>query len=111
MSFPGEVVTVRHHAQAGRDPYGAPTTEPEEEEVSNVLVAPGALADLGAERPEGIEIRYTLYFPKTYTQSLEGADINVRGEWLRVVGHPDAFVAAWCPTDWNQVVEVADTHG
>lgn len=111
MSFPVESVTVKTYEEISRDPYNAPIKEPKETEVENVLVAPGARHDLDAERPEGTEILYTLYFPKTFTTLLEGAGVKVRGEWLRVVGHPDYFDPTFCPTYWNQVVEVAATHG
>ena len=111
MSFPVETVTVRRYEKVSEDPYGAPVSEPEETPVDHVLVAPGARADLGEERPEGVEINFTLYFPKTYTESLEGAQVCVRGEWYHVIGHPDVYDASWCPTDWNRVVEVSATHG
>lgn len=111
MSFPGETVTVRRHVQVSADAYGAPVTEPEEETVPNVLVAPGAVADLGEERPEGVAIVYTLYFPKTYEASLEGTEVEVRGEWYHVVGVPDSYDAGFCPTEWNRVAEVSGTHG
>lgn len=107
----GESVTVRTFSEAGEDAYGAPVKEPQEETVENVLVAPGARADLDEKRPEGVEVHYTLYFPKTYGGSLEGAEVCVRGEYLRVVGHPDRFEASVCPTDWNMVCEVGGTHG
>lgn len=111
MSFPGETVTVRRHFEVSQDEYGAPVTESEETQVPNVLVAPGARADLGEERPEGVEINFTLYFPKTYEESLEGTDVEVRGDWYRVVGVPDTFDAGFCPTEWNRVAEVTATHG
>lgn len=105
-----ETVKVRHHEKVGEDAFGAPITEPRDEDVPNVLVAPGARADLGEDRPEGTEINYTLYFPETYTGSLEGAEVQVRGQWLRIIGHPDAFRSD-CPTSWNMVAEAGSTHG
>ena len=105
-----ETVTVITHVQEGTDPFGAPTTQPQEKAVADVLVAPGATADLSEDRPEGVEVNYTLYFPKAFTGSLEGAEVVVRGERLRVIGHPDAF-SAGCPTSWNQVVAVGGSHG
>lgn len=110
----GEEVTIRTHVQVGTDPYGAPVTEPQEEAVENVLVAPGSLADLGEDRPEGVDVAYSLCIPRTYSGDLEGAEVQVRGEWLRVIGHPDridGFGGRGCPTDWNMVCEVGTTHG
>lgn len=111
MSFPGETVTVRVYEKTGRDAYGAAVKEPKEEAVANVLVAPGATADLGEDRPEGVEIAYTLYFPKAYTGDLENADISVRGEWFSVSGSPKCYEPGFCPTEWNRSVEVEVTHG
>lgn len=111
MSFPGETVTVITHEQTGQDDYGAPVTEAVAASVANVLVQPGSSNDLGEERPEGVEVLYTLQFPKAYTGELEGADIVVRGETCRVIGHPDAYDATFCPTEWNRTVEVGGTHG
>lgn len=111
MSFPGETVTVVTHVETGTDRHGAKVTEPVETPVENVLVAPGALSDLGEDRPDGVEVKYTLQFPKTFAGTLEGADVIVRGEPCPVIGHPDAYNAAWCPTQWNRTVEVGGTHG
>lgn len=111
MSFPTEIVTVVSHEQKGEDPYRAPVSEPVETPVAGVLVEPGACADLGEERPEGVEVRYTLRFPKTFTGDLEGADVIVRGETCHVIGHPAPYDATWCPGSWNQTVEVSSTHG
>lgn len=107
----GETVRVRTYQTVGADPYGAPITEPTEAEVPDVLVAPGPQADLGEERPEGVEVRYTLYLPKAFSGDLEGAEIEVRGEWLAVVGHPAPFDDAVCPTRWHMACEVGGTHG
>lgn len=105
----GERVTVVHRELAGTDGYRAPVYREREEAVDGVLVAPGAQADLGADRPEGVQVRYTLYFPRTFEGSLEGAAVEVRGERLEVIGHPDRYEP--CPTDWNMVCEVGGTHG
>lgn len=99
------------YVQVGKDPYGAPIKELVATPVANVLVAPGPSSDLGEDRPEGVDVKYTLQFPKTFKGALEGADVIVRGEKCHVIGHPDVYDAAWCPTSWNQTVEVGDTHG
>lgn len=110
MWLKGEDVIVRTYEETGRDPYGASIKKPKEETIENVLVAPGPREDLGEDRPEGVMVRYTLYFPKTFSgSSLEGAEICVRGEWLAAIGHPDRFSP--CPTSWDMVCEVGGSHG
>lgn len=105
----GEAVVVETHRTVGSDAYGSPIAEPSLEEVADVLVSPGALADLGEDRPEGVRIRYTLYFPKGYEGDLEGARVNVRGRWLYVIGRPDRYLQA--PTRWDMQVDVGDSDG
>lgn len=108
----GEIVTVATRQPNGKDALGNIVYEDVTTEVENVLVAPGAVDDIiGSIRPEGSEIHYTLYFPKSFSGDLENAGITVRGESLKVVGKPDCFDLENCPTSWNMVVKVGTTHG
>lgn len=108
----GESVQVKRFEATGSDPFGAPIVTEHVDDVDNVLVAPGAVADLfESNRPDGVVVRYTLYFPKTFDASLEGCQVNVRGRWLNVVGDPDHYPADLTPGDWWMVVEVTDTDG
>lgn len=110
--FRGEKVTVTKRTETGRDSFNNPVFSMEEIEVDNVLVAPGAAADvIDSVRPEGTEVTYTLYFPKTFDGKLENEKINVRGEWLDVIGCPDRYSDELCPTSWNMVVMVGVLHG
>lgn len=112
MSFPTETVRIIRHEPTGEaDAYGAPITETVEEQVEGVLVAPGADADLGEDRPEGVEIKWTLYVPKTYLGDLERCEVEVRGELCRVVGKPGWYAPDWCPTGWNRTVGLEAVHG
>lgn len=107
----GETVTV---IRTGRvlDELGEPTYgEEAREEVGNVVVAPGATADLDASRPEGVTVAYTLCFPKTFTGELKGCAVEVRGERFRVVGGPQRRTEANTPGPWNLTVEVTRTDG
>lgn len=107
----GEAVTV---IRTGRvlDELGEPTYgEDAREEVGNVVVAPGATADLDASRPEGVTVAYTLCFPKTYAGELKGCAVEVRGERFRVVGDPRRYTEANTPGAWNLTVEVTRTDG
>lgn len=63
----GETVTVRSAAQSF-DELGEPTGETvTEAAVDNVVVCPGATADLDSTRPNGVTVAYTLCFPKART--------------------------------------------
>lgn len=109
----GETVSIITRTQDGKDLFGNPSYKTSTEEIDNVLVAPGVVDDIISNtRVEGSEIHYTLYFPKTFGGAdLENAEIEVRGERLRVVGRPNYWNEANCPTDWNMVVKVGTTHG
>lgn len=112
MTMKGEIVVVQTRKQTGKDILGNSTWEPVSSEVDNVLVAPGVVDDIiDSTRPEGSEVHYTLYFPKSFSGDLENAEIIVRGELLKVVGRPAYFDLENCPTDWNMVVKVGTTHG
>lgn len=84
------------------------------EQVDDVLVVPGATADMEASRPEGVTVAYTLHFPKAYTAGLEGCEVVLPEPWAgsyRVVGDPRPFMDANTPTRWNRPVEVEAAHG
>lgn len=108
----GETVCVHARVQTGTDDLNDAVWEDVELEVDNVLVAPGASQDVvSSMRPDGVQVRYTLYFPKTFDGRLEHCSIDVRGERLDVVGSPRRFDKVNCPTEWWMVVEVACTNG
>lgn len=108
----GETVYVEDVLETGADPFGNPLFERFERAVDNVLVAPGDTEDvIESNRPDGAEVRYTCYFPKTFDEVLENRRVKVRGEWLDVIGSPDHFDKLNCPTDWWEVVKVGGVHG
>lgn len=108
----GEKVTIITKQAVSKDILGNVVFAETEEQVDNVLVAPGEAADVIDDmRPDGTEVHYTLYFPKTFKGHLETGEIIVRGERLQVVGHPDRFDVGNCPTEWNMVVKVGTIHG
>lgn len=107
----GERVAFEARRKAGEDEWGGPLFEAERAEVDGVLVAPGPCADLDATRPEGARVDFTLYVPKSFPGPVEGGRALVRGEWLDVVGHAEAYADADCPTRWHMVVEVGGAHG
>lgn len=108
----GETVTITQRSEVGRDGFNNPIFEDTETDVENVLVAPATGDDvIESVRPEGSEVKYTLYFPKTFVGKLENERVKVRGDWLDVIGCPDCFDLNNCPTDWNMVVKVGVFHG
>lgn len=73
-------------------------------EIANVLVSPGDAQDSDLsddELPAGAVVRYRLDFPKAFAGDLEGSSVEVRGEDLRIVGHPVRYMDALTPGDWN----------
>ena len=81
------------------------------EDVQNVLVYPGATADLEASRPNGASVDMTLHFPKSYGRDLDGCTVVVRGVEYRVVGAPQRYAPDLTPGDWNMAVEVSRVDG
>lgn len=110
----GTAVTVRTPTDGGTDRLGNPTRTWTTATVDNVLVVPGATLDLEAGRPEGVSIAYTLHFPKSFTDSLEGCEVVLPAPWsgtYRVVGNPTPYMDVNTPTQWNRPVEVEAAHG
>lgn len=108
----GETVTVKTFTGTGTDPFGAPIEAEETQTVDNVLVQPGACADVvESNRPSGVSVKYTLHFPKTFEGDLEGAEVEVRGNWYKVIGRPDHYTLENTPTDWWMPVEVGTVNG
>lgn len=107
----GESVTVIRPVIES-DELGEPVEgTPEREAVGNIVVAPGATAELDASRPNGVTVAFTLCFPKGYGKSLKGCSVEVRGRAYRVVGDPQPYTEANTPGDWNLTVEVERTDG
>lgn len=108
----GETVIVRSRMKTGVDELNNPVWEDVDQEVSNVLVAPGVVHDAFAStRPDGVEVAYKLCFPKTFHGNLEHCQVNVRGEWLAVIGSPRPYCEQNCPTEWWMDAEVRRTDG
>lgn len=115
----GENVAVLTRRKIGEDTMGEPIYEWDYETVENVLVRPLSGSDLQDElRPDGIQLRYSLAFPKTFDGSLaharialvdRGMDPSNFNDALRVSGDPD-YVNP-CPTPWNRLVDVGRVDG
>lgn len=107
----GERVTVKRLIVACDELEEQTVEGVDEEDVENVVVVPGATADLDSTRPNGVSVEYTLCFPKTYEGDLTGAVVAVRGVDYKVVGNPQRYTEANTPGDWNLTAEVTRTDG
>lgn len=104
------VVVVRPtvaYDDLGEPAYGEPTRT----EVADVLVMPGATADMDAARPNGVTVSFTLGFPKTFAEGLRGCSVEVRGVAYAVIGDPHPLTPANVPGPYNYTVEVTRSDG
>ena len=79
--------------------------------VENVLMSPGATADLEAGRPDGVSVAYTLHFPKSFDESLKECLVEFDGVRYRIVGDPKPYMDENTPTPWHMPVEVVKVDG
>jgi hypothetical protein len=109
----GEQVVVERVVSPGVDAFGDPLPgQWVPEMVYDVLVAPGGRTDLDASRPEGVEVKWTLHFPKGYPATLRGARVVVRGqEPAFVVGDPQHYTEGNTPGAWSMPVELTAVRG
>lgn len=108
----GVTVTVYQPVRDSVDRFGNSTYTERSFDVDNVLIVPGATADLEASRPEGVEVSFTLHFPKTFTGDLEGCSVEIPNNGrFKVVGAPKPYMDVNTPTPWHMPVEVAAAHG
>ena len=110
----GVTVTVNSPYVEGTDRFNNVVYGMTGAEVDNVLVVPGATELLEASRPEGVDVAYTLHFPKTFTGSLEGCSVTLPDPWAgtyRVIGKPSPYIDANTPTPWHMPVEIEAAHG
>ena len=109
----GETVVVLRRVRTGTGPGNTPIYDDEELSIDDVLVIPGPRQDVvESNRPDGVEVAFNLHFPKTFTGSLRGAKVSVRGgEPMDVIGDPQPFTLANTPTRWWMPVEVGRVDG
>lgn len=112
--FSAQTAHVRLRNRNNRDGFGNDAESYAEPVPVDVLVQPGSCKDLDATRPEGVRVALTLHFPKTWTESLRRAKVELGGRYegeYRVVGDPRPYMDANCPTPWNMPVEVEAVDG
>ena len=107
----GESVTVRTPT-VGYDEHMEEVTTWEDATVENVVVTPGATSDvLDSTRPDGTRVAFTLGFPKSFTATLRGCRVLVRGIECAVIGDPQPHTAGNVPGPWNYTAEVEAVDG
>lgn len=115
----GETVAVLTRIETGKDSMGEPIYEWSSTNVENVLVKPGVGESLSDDlRPDGIRVKYTLAFPKTFTGSLRSARVALTERGMSADDYDSALVVVGdpgitkpCPTQWNRLVEVGVAYG
>lgn len=107
----GETVTVRTPS-VSYDEHMEEVMTWEDATVQNVVVTPGATSDvLDSTRPDGTRVTFTLGFPKTFTASLRGCRVIVRGIECAIIGDPQPHTPDNVPGAWNYTAEVARVDG
>lgn len=111
----GIVARVSLRERTARDGFGnAVESYSEPIDVPNVLVQPGACADLDSTRPEGVRVSLTLHFPRGFAERLRGAKVALPAPWkgeYSVVGDPMPYAESLCPGPWSMPVEVVACDG
>lgn len=93
MRAPTVTLLVRPRAESGTDRLGNDVVRyADAVPAPGCLWAPGAPADLAADRPGGASVTATAHFPRGWAERLRGALVSADGaEWLRVLGEPKEF--------------------
>lgn len=106
---------VERDVVVGQDRFGEPVYgTPEREVVGPVLIDPGTSQRMEAARPDGVEIAFTIHFPKTFSGDLRGARIILPQPYAGVYevdGDPYPYMEQNCPDDWYMEVQVVKTYG
>ena len=108
----GETVTVTRRTVTGRDGMGEPVFAETSTDVGNVLWHEATTDEMDeSNRMFGVTCELSLDFPKTFTDSLEGCSVNVRGTEYRILGDPKGYMPDNCPTPWNRSAKAVRADG
>ncbi|QJC22010.1 hypothetical protein [Arcanobacterium buesumense] len=108
----GTQVTVLSKTKTGVDDMNMPVFEETQTVVDDVLVGPVSTDDTpGGMRRAGDRTEIALYFPKTFTASLRGCDVEFMGKIWRVQGDPQPYMVENMPTRWNLRATVSLVEG
>lgn len=101
----GLPIAVWRKSKSGADEMGDPIVTWASETVDNVLYGPTRSSSVSeAYRPEGTVDTMTAVFPKSYTQSLAGCELEAMGHRWKVIGDPEAYPKELTPGKWNRSV-------
>ena len=114
----GVDILLRRPVEGAADGLGNPARSwGEPETVAGVLVASGDTDDATASnRPHGVDVAYTLVFPKAHSGSLRGCEVKVPGDdrWYRIEGdpkkHPDGQMARPLGR-WDRIAKAVASDG
>jgi len=99
----GTDVTLTTRTVASRDEMGEPVFDVTTTTVGNVLWHEASTEDIDeSNRMFGVTCDLSLDFPKAYTDSLEGAVVEVGGKAYRILGDPAGYMPENTPTPWNR---------
>lgn len=83
-----------------------------ETQVGNVLVMPGATSDVDdSVRMHGTRVVFSLGLPKSFSASLRGCRVIVRGSTYSVIGDPQPATSDNVPDPWNRTADVEAVDG
>lgn len=103
----GITVTLRRLVQTGEDQFGAPVYEPQEEQVSNVIVTPTTAEEIVSElQMYGKHSVFVLCIPKGDSHQWEGQQIEFFGQRFQAFGPVVEYINAMVPGPWNKKVKV-----
>lgn len=111
----GETITLVSRVANGVDEGGDTVWKTVTETVDNVVVVPGVQANSAeANRPDGVQVAFTLYFPRSFDyRSLRGCMVRLPDmpDDYKVIGDPRPYRAGIEPTRWNMTVELQGGNG
>lgn len=107
----GESVMVFLPTEGEKDPLGDSQGAFEEVECENVLISPSTTTDLDKTHPDGFKDVMAFHFPKEWTRSLRGAEIEYNNARYKVIGDPQAYMSNLTPGEWNRPVQGARVDG
>ena len=99
----GVDVTLTKRTVKSRDEMGEPVFETTTTTVGNVLWHEANTDEMDeSNRMFGVTCDLSLDFPKSFTDSLEGALVTVGGTDYRILGDPKGYMPENTPTPWNR---------